>query len=80
MTITIEMTTDNAKLLARALRALESDPSTETIGALSEFGFDIGAILGMTSDSDDTDEIDEFPSGQFFATVAGELLSVDFGD
>jgi len=80
MNISIEMTTPNARLLARALRCLDSEPSDETLNALSEFGHDIGAILGITSDSDDSDEIDEFPSGQFFATVAGELVTVDFGE
>lgn len=80
MTITIQMSTDNAKLLAKALRCLDGNATDETLNALSEFGFDIGAILGMTTDSDDSDEIDELPSGQFIATVAGELITVDFGD
>lgn len=80
MTITIQMSTDNAKLLAKALRCLDGNATDETLNALSEFGFDIGAILGMTTDSDDSDEIDELPNGQLYATVAGELVTVDFGD
>jgi hypothetical protein len=74
------MSTDDAKTLAKALRCLDGNATDETLTALSEFGFDIGAILGMTTDSDDSDEIDEFPSGYLRATVAGELVSVDFGD
>lgn len=80
MTITITMSNGDAKLLAKALRCLDGNATDETLIALSEFGHDIGAILGITSDSDDTDEIDELPSGQFFATVHGELVTVDFGD
>ena len=78
MTITITMTTDNAKLLAKALRCLDGNATDETLNALSEFGFDIGAILGMTTDSDDSDEIDEFPSGVMHATVDGCLIRADF--
>lgn len=80
MTISITMSNTDAKLLAKALRCLDGNATDETLIALSEFGHDIGAILGITSDSDDTDEIDELPSGQFFATVDGELVTVDFGD
>jgi len=80
MNFTIEMTVENAKLLARALRSLDSDPSDETLNALSEIGHDIGASLGMTSDSDDSDEIDELPNGYFIASVDGEFVSAYFGE
>ena len=79
MTITITMTTDDAKLLAKALRCLDGNATDETLAALSELGHDIGAVLGMTTDTDETDEIDELPSGYLKAHVAGELVSVDFG-
>ena len=80
MTILIEMTTDNAKLLARALRCVDGNATDETLSDLSELGFQIGALLGMTTDTDETDEIDELPAGKFRANIAGELVSVHFGD
>lgn len=78
MTITIQLSTDNAKLLAKALRCLDGNATDETLNALSEFGFDIGAILGMTTDSDDSDEIDELPNGVMHATVDGHLIRANF--
>ena len=80
MSFNITLSTNNARLLARALRCLDGNATDETLNALSELGHDIGALLGMTTDTDDTDEIDELPSGYLKAYVAGELVSVDFGE
>lgn len=78
-TNTITMSLDDAKTLAKALRCLDGNASDETLNALSEFGYGIGAILGMTSNTDDSDEIDEFPSGYFLAQFNGEPISAYFG-
>lgn len=50
----------SAQRLARALRALDQSPVDPDIcSLLHDVGYDIGACLGMTSDSDDNDPIDE---------------------
>jgi hypothetical protein len=78
--ITMTMTTDNARLLARALRCLDGNATDETLNALSELGHDLGALLGMTSNTDKTDEIDELPSGELSLWLGDDLLLAGFGE
>lgn len=55
--VTLTLTVPNAMRLARLLRNADQDVDIATI---SELGFELGAHLGMTSDSDDSDPVDEF--------------------
>jgi hypothetical protein len=60
MTVQITLNRADAEIFARALRSLDGMPDANILNTLSEIGHELGALMGMTSDSDDSDAIDEF--------------------
>ena len=49
----------SAERFARAMRELTAEPRPETLEMLEGIGYEVGALLGLTSNTDDTDPIDE---------------------